>query len=236
MNRTILAVDMPTQEAPIVLDLGAIYHQFQTLADRRKRRGVRYPLAVLLTIAVLAKLSGYSQIAAIADWARARADALVELFDLKRPSMPHEATWTRVFAQALVITALEQVVASLSAAPVTAEVPARGSLIVNLDGKTLRGTIPLGQTSRMHLLAAYQADQGWVVAQAAVGSKTNEIGAAPTLLAQVELTGAVVTGDAMHTQRQLSSQVVEAGGDYFWWVKQNQPTLLADLELLFEEE
>jgi predicted transposase YbfD/YdcC len=236
MNRTILAVDLPIQEAPIVLDLGAIYHQFQTLADGRKRRGVRYPLAVLLTIAVLAKLSGYSQIAAIADWARARADALVELFDLKRSSMPHEATWTRVFAQALAITALEQAVARLSAGPVTAEVPARGSLIVNLDGKTLRGTIPLGQTSGMHLLAAYQADQGRVLAQVAVGNKTNEIGAAPILLAQVELIGAVVTGDAMHTQRQLSSQVVEAGGDYFWWVKENQPTLLAELELLFEEE
>jgi len=236
MNRTILVVEMPTEDTPIVLDLGAIYRQFQTLADGRKRRGLRYPLAVLLTIAVLAKLSGYSQVAAIVDWARARADALADLFDLARPTMPHQATWTRVFAQAVAITALEQAVASLSAGPWTAEVPARGSLIVNLDGKTLRGTIPLGQTTGVHLLAAYQADEGRVLAQVAVGTKTNEIGAAPALLEQIELTGAVVTGDALHAQRQLSSQVVEAGGDYFWWVKENQPTLLADLELLFADE
>jgi predicted transposase YbfD/YdcC len=105
-----------------------------------------------------------------------------------------------------------------------------------LDGKTLRATIALGETNGVHLLAAYQADQGQVLAQAAVGSKTNEIGAARALLEQLDLSGAVVTGDAMHAQRQLSSQIVEAGGDYFWWVKQNQPSLLADLELLFAEE
>jgi predicted transposase YbfD/YdcC len=236
MNRTMFAVNLPTQDAPIVLDLGAMYCQFQTLADARKRRGVRYPLAVLLSIAVLAKLSGYSQVAAIADWARARAEALADLFELKRPTMPHEATWTRVLGQAVAVTALEQRVASLSAEPPTPEVPARGSVIVNLDGKTLRGTIAQGHTSGVHLLAAYQADQGRVLAQVAVGSKTNEIGAAPALLKQFDLTGAVVTGDAMHTQRQLSTQVVEAGGDYFWWVKDNQPRLLSDLELLFAEE
>jgi predicted transposase YbfD/YdcC len=236
MNRTTFAVDLPTQHAPILLDLGAIYRQFQTLSDARKRRGVRYPLAVLLTIAVLAKLSGYSQVAAITDWARARAEVLAELFELKRPSMPHQATWTRVLGQALAITALEQLVARLSSEPPTAEVPARGSLIVNLDGKTLRGTIALGQTSGVHLLAAYQADQGRVLAQVAVGSKTNEIGAAPALLDQLALSGTVVTGDAMYTQRALSCQIVEAGGDYFWWVKDNQPTLLSNLELLFAEE
>jgi predicted transposase YbfD/YdcC len=236
MNRTTFTVELPTSDAPILLDLGAIYCQFLTLADGRKRRGVRYPLAVLLTIAVMAKLAALSQIAAIADWARARADSLAELFELKRPSMPHEATWTRVFGQALAITALEQAVASLSAPPSTAEVPARGSLSVNLDGKTLRGTIPLGQTNGVHLLAAYQADDGRVLAQAAVGTKTNEIGAAPALLEQIDLTGAVVTGDAMHAQRRLSTQVVEAGGDYFWWVKDKKPTLLSDLELLFAEE
>ena len=236
MNRTTLVFEMPTEDAPLVLELGAIYRPFQTLTDARPPRGVRYPWAVLLTIAVLAKLAGYSQVAAIADWAHARAEALAELFELERRSMPHQATWTRVFAQAITISALEQAVATLTAGPKSAEVAQRGSAIVNLDGKTLRGTIPLGQTSGVHLLAAYQADDGRVLAQVAVGAKTNEITAAPALLKQLDLRGRVITGDAMHTQRQLSSQVVEDGGDYFWWVKENQPTLLSDLELLFGEE
>jgi predicted transposase YbfD/YdcC len=202
----------------------------------RKRRGVRYPLAVLLTIAVMAKLAGYSGARAIADWAALRADVLAELFDLPRPRMPHLTTWTRVFGHAVVLEAFEQVVAQISAPVSTAEVPARGSRHVCLDGKTLRGTIPLGQSSGVHLLAAYHADQGVVLAQVAVDAKANEIVVAPQVLDQLDLTGVVVSGDAMFAQRRLSTQIVEAGGDYFWWVKDNQPTLLADLELLFTDE
>lgn len=60
----------------ITIDLAALLTQFQTVPDQRKRRGVRYPLAVLLTIAVLAKLCGDSQVHALADWAHARAAEL----------------------------------------------------------------------------------------------------------------------------------------------------------------
>ena len=58
MYLTPLSVEIPSLEPPVIFDFGSIYHQFQTLADIRKRRGVRYPLAVLLTIAVMAKLVG----------------------------------------------------------------------------------------------------------------------------------------------------------------------------------
>ena len=236
MHLTPLSVEVPSLDLPAVFDFDTIYRQFQTLADTRKRRGVRYPLAVLLTIAVMAKLAGYSGARAIADWATLRAEVLAELFDLPRPGMPHLTTWTRVFGHAVVLEAFEQVVAQISAPASSAEVPARGSRQVCLDGKTLRGTIPLGRTSGVHLLAAYQAEQGVVLAQMAVDAKANEIVVAPQVLEQLDLTGVVVSGDAMFAQRRLSSQIVEAGGDYFWWVKDNQPSLLADLELLFSEE
>jgi predicted transposase YbfD/YdcC len=236
MHLTPLSLDVPPLDAPVVFDIGTIYRQFQTLADTRKRRGVRYPLPMLLTIAVLAKLAGSSGARAIADWAALRAEILAELFDLPRPRMPHLTTWTRVFGHAVILEAFEQSVAQLSAPASTAEVPARGSLHVCLDGKTLRGTIPLGHTRGVHLLAAYQAEQGVVMAQVAVDAKANEIVLAPQLLELVDLTGVVVSGDAMFAQRRLSTHIVEAGGDYFWWVKDNQPTLLADLELLFSDE
>lgn len=219
-----------------MLDIGTLYQQFQALPDARKRRGIRYPLAVLLTIAVLAKLAGASQPSAIADWANHRAAALADLFDLPRATMPHLSTWTRILGLAVPVAALEQTIATLSVPPANPEVPDRGSIVLNLDGKTLRGTIPAGASRGVHLLAAYQASDGAVVAQQAVGIKTNEIGAAPGLLAPLDLTGVVVTGDAMHTQRTLSTQIVEQGGDYFFWVKENQPTLLDDLMLLFEDE
>ena len=236
MDHTTLLLDVSLPDTPINLDIGGLYRQFQTLADSRKQRGVRYELAVLLTIAVLAKLCGASGARAIAEWAKLRADGLADLFELPRPTMPHATTWTRVLGHAVTVAALEQVVAQLSAPISTAEVPARGTLQVCLDGKSLRGTIPLGQTSGVHLLAAYQADQGVVLAQMAVAAKANEIVVAPLLIEQLDLTGVVVTGDAMFAQRRVSSQIVEAGGDYFWWVKENQPRLLADLELLFADE
>jgi hypothetical protein len=89
MHLTTLPVDVPSRHTLEVLDIGTIFGQFQTLPDGRKRRGIRYLLAVLLTIALLAKLAGYSKARAIADWARLRAAALAHLFDLPRVTMPH---------------------------------------------------------------------------------------------------------------------------------------------------
>jgi predicted transposase YbfD/YdcC len=236
MYPTTLAVAIPSLDTPLTLDIAALYQQFQTVSDLRKRRGKRYPLAVLLTIALLAKLAGVTGVRALADWAKLRAEEFAILFELPRAVMPHATTWTRVFGHALAVEAIEQAVAALSAPPPAAEVPERGSIIIALDGKTLRGTIPLGQTAGVHLLAAYQTDTGSVRAQVAVDRKTNEIGAAPALLRHLDLTGVVITGDAMFAQRELSTQIVEAGGDYFWWVKDNQPNLLSDLMLLFDPE
>src|SRR6266536_2325767 len=117
MHLTPLSVELLSLDLAAVFDFDIIYRQFQTLADTRKRRGVRYPLAVLLTIAVLAKLAGSRGARAIADWATLRAEVLAELFDLPRPRMPHLTTWTRVLGHAVVLEAFEQVVAQISARP-----------------------------------------------------------------------------------------------------------------------
>ena len=235
MNLTTFTVTPVNGDEPITLDLATIYQQFQQVSDLRKRRGVRYPLALLLTIAVMAKLAGYSQVRAVAEWARLRREELSTLFALPQATMPHPTTWSRVLGHAVLVEALENAVQQLLQPPPVAEVLSEGEVVVNLDGKTLRGTIPAGQTRGVHLLAAYRADCGVRLAQTAVESKTNEIGAAPALLAQLDLHGVVVTGDALHTQRELSTQVVEAGGHYCWGVKENQPTLLDDLVLLFSD-
>lgn len=222
-------------DLPFVFSLQALTERFQMLTDKRKARGIRYPLDVLLLVAVLAKLSGHSRIEPMADWARLRAAELAPLLGLKRPTMPHQSTWSRVFGEAVDVDHLEQVLGHFFQEQQTsAAVPARGSIVLAVDGKTMRGTIPAGQTRGVHLVAAYLPETGVVLAQVAVDRKENEIVAVPKLLADLDLTGTVVVGDAMQAQRALSIQVVEDGGDYLWFVKENQPTLLADLELLFE--
>lgn len=69
--------------------------------------------------------------------------------------------------------------------------------------------------------------------QVAAGEKENEISVAPTPLRCLDLRGKVVTGDAMHTQRTCSAQIVDAGGAYLWIAKDNQSTLRTDIEAVF---
>jgi predicted transposase YbfD/YdcC len=224
-------------DLPVAFSLDALAHRFQTLVDQRNPRGVRYPLAPLLTLALCAKLAGASRVEALADWARLRAADLATLFHLARPTMPHARTWGRIFAHAVDPVALDHLIGQFfQELQHTPAVPSRGSIILCVDGKTLRGTIPLGATHGVHLVAAYLPRAGVVVAQLAVESKENEIVVVPTLLAHLDLTGVVVTGDAMQTQRTLSTQIVEAGGDYLWFVKNNQPMLHQDIERLFAPE
>lgn len=102
-----------------------------------------------------------------------------------------------------------------------------------VDGTTLRGTIPAGQTRGVHVVAAYLPEHGVVLAQLAVDRKENELVGVPTLLAQLDVTGMVVVGDAMQTHRALRIHIVEAGGDDLWFVKDNQPTLHAEIEQHF---
>lgn len=90
------------------------------------------------------------------------------------------------------------------------------SVLITIDGKVLRGTIPAGGTQGGHLLAAYLPEEGVVLAQVEVDSKEkeNEIKAAPKLLQQLDLRGRVVSGDVMFAQRKLSVQIMARGGDY----------------------
>lgn len=236
MQYSTIPFTLVAADEPYILDVDRVYTHAALLTDGRKPRGCRYTLALMVTIAVLAKLAGFVRMEDVADWAKLRAAAFQEFFGLERARMPHHATWSRVFGHAISVEELDALVYRITAPPSTAEVPERCSIQVTLDGKTLRGTIPRGSTRGVHLLAAYQPDRGVVLFQLAVATKENEISAAPTVLRALDLTGTLVSGDAMFTQRELSSQIWEAGGDYLWMVKDNQPTLRDEIELLFDPE
>jgi predicted transposase YbfD/YdcC len=86
------------------------------------------------------------------------------------------------------------------------------------------------------LLAAYLPGEGLVLMQVEVDGHENEIVAAPQVLKGLDLQGKIVTGDALLTQRKLAQQIVEAGGDYVFPVKDNQPQLLHDIQTVFAPE
>lgn len=227
-------MELPTQ--PILFDATSLYASLQQLEDHRDCRGRLYSLGSLLFVAVLAKLMGQNQLSAIAHWAKLRQLELSQLLGLKRPSMPHKTTWGRVLADGIVVQQFEAVVRDFFCQLLPQTIPPRGSLLLSIDGKTLRGSIPKGQTHGVHLMSAYLPTVGVVLAQVAVERKENEIVAAPKLLRQLDLRGLVVSGDAMQTQRQLSVEIVTAGGDYLWFCKENQKELLTDVQTLFEPE
>jgi len=232
MNFTMLPFTLQLEDRPLAIDLHDLAAHFATLPDQRGRRGRRYPLPLLLTVAVLAKLAGYSQLREVADWASLRQVELTRLLGFPRSTLPHPTTWSRVFASACDPAQVAAAVQAFFAPRQTRPRPGH-HLRVSIDGKTLTGTIPLGQTQGVHLVAAYLPAAGVVVAQLAVPDKANELTVTPTLLMEVPLAGCVVTGDAMFAQRNLSAQIVAAEGDYIWTVKKNQAELYDDIAWLF---
>lgn len=224
------STDESGQAEGILCEIGSLYECLSQLVDQRDRRGVRYPLVAVLVIVVLAKLSGEDEPRGIAEWAKLRSQALSAALHLKRETMPHHTTYSRILGHAVDVERFEAVVSEFF----SRQQPAQAHIA--LDGKTLRGTIETGQSQGVHLLAAYWPEAGVVAWQAEVENKENEIVVAPQVLEHLHLSGAVVTGDALLTQRTLSTQIVQAGGDYLWTVKDNQPTLRADIERLFEPE
>jgi predicted transposase YbfD/YdcC len=99
------------------------------------------------------------------------------------------------------------------------------------DGKTLRGS-GHGQENGRHLLAAFDHGHGVVLGQVEVGAKTNEIPLFPALLDRIDITGAVITADALHAQRDHATYLARRGADYLLIVKRNQPGLHAQLAAL----
>ncbi|WP_332881188.1 ISAs1 family transposase, partial [Actinomyces qiguomingii] len=117
--------------------------------------------------------------------------------------------------------------------------------MIAVDGKTMRGAKPKNNNSGdgddgggdggggvPHLLAALDQESGAVVAQQRVADKTSEIPALKQLLAPHDLTGAVVTADALHTQTDTAQWIRDRGADYLLTVKNNQPSLRAKLKAL----
>ncbi len=215
-----------------VFDLASLLTCLRSLSDRRCPKGMRYPLAPVLLLIILAKLAGEDKPQAIADWIAARGPLLRQALGLPWRRMPHHNTYRRILEGAITPGELDRAVGEY-----LASLPGVGqSVLIAIDGKTVRGTIDASNPRGEHLLGAYLPAEGVVLMQVQAGHKANEITVAPQLLGYLDLRGKVVAADAMHTQRALSVQILKAGGDYLWLAKDNQPNLRAEIEALFSTD
>jgi len=208
--------------------------------DPRQRRGQRYPWPVLLTLLAAALVSGQQSLRASGQWVAEHAAELGPLVGLPPGRVPSPATLRRA-VRAVDVAALEaQLTAFVATLPAPPPQPAgeRPSLPLPwtglaLDGKAVRGANRHG--AKIHLVGLVRHDDGHVLRQVAVAEKSNEITAAPRVLAGRDLRGTVTTVDAQLTQRALASQIRDQGGHYLMVVKANQPELLAAITTLFAD-
>ena len=192
------------------------------------RRGVRHRLGAVVGLAVCAVLVGARSFVAIAEWAADADQATLAELGVSGV-VACESTFRRTL-QALDADALDDAVGAWAQARTS---PAAGTRRrVAVDGKTLRGSGAAGEPGR-HLLAALDHTHGVVLGQVDVATKTNEIPLFSRLLDRIDLTGAIVTADALHAQRAHAQYLVDCrGAHYVLTVKGNQPHLRAQLAAL----
>lgn len=213
----------------IEFDKGSVYDRLCKLTDLRGVNGKRYRLETVLMIVVLAKLCGEDTMLGIAEWAKHRQEEFVQLLCLSRPRMPSHHTYRRILAHKVYAEEVERLVGEYNQRGEHGDVYA-------LDGKAVRGMRKKEEEGNEYLLSIYDVEQAKVMAQVEVGRKENEITQAPKALKLVEISQKVVTGDAMHTQRGLAAQIMEAQANYVLPVKENQPRLYKNIQSLFAPE
>ncbi|HND48959.1 MAG TPA: ISAs1 family transposase [Anaerolineales bacterium] len=222
-------VEREISENEIEFDLGSVYARLSKLTDVRKAKGKRYSLTTILMIILMAKLCGENTPLGIADWAKNRQAELVKILGLDRPSMPNHNTYRRILAYVVYEEEIERLVGEYNQQGEHGEIYA-------LDGKAIRGMRKKDNPIPEYALSVYDVKQGKVMAQVGVGRKENEISKAPEALKLVEISEKVFTGDAMHTQKRLSMQILEGQGDFVFPVKENQEKLHKNIQALFAPE
>lgn len=195
------------------------------LVDPRQDSGKRHPLAAVLNLVTVAVLSGMRSLHAIAQFGRSLSPAAVKDLGFTHAPTPCKSTLS-VVLRALDAVQFENELRAWA----WSHDDGRGPLAV--DGKTVRGSAD-GDAAAVHLLAVYAVNAGVTLAQRPVGDKTNEHKAALDLLRQVPLANRVVTADAMFTHRDFCTTVLDGGGTYVLPAKDNQPTLVRDIQAAF---
>lgn len=197
------------------------------IPDPRRRRGIRHPLSAILSLTVLAMLTGVKSLTAISQFGRDKGAPLAHALGFRRGKTPSTSTFSEIF-RILDINAFEAALSDWIASRLLHLDRPPGEIVFSLDGKTQRGSKD-GDAPGQHLVAAYVPHAQAVLAQVRVDAKTNEHKAALQLLGILPLANTIAVGDAMFCQRDVCAEVIERGGDYIFFVKDNQPSLAVDI-------
>jgi predicted transposase YbfD/YdcC len=196
-----------------------ISDHFLRLTDPRRGK-LTHPLINLVAIALRATIAGADDFVAMITWARRHRDWLAQFLDLSGGIPSHDCL--NMLFRRLKPDEFERCLLSWLAALHDTS----GGTLVAIDGKTLRRSFDKATArSALHLVGAWAVSQRLSLGCVAVEEKSDEVTAIPELLKLIELSGAIVTIDAMGCQADIAGAIVDGGGDYILAVKGNQPTL-----------
>ena len=206
----------------------AILTKFEQLSDPRVERTKQHLLLDMVGIALCAAICGADSWVDVEKFGKAKRDWFARFLELPN-GIPSHDTFGRVFARLDTqefMRCLQNWLRSLHLS-----LKEQG---VAIDGKTMRGAFDAASgKSALHVVSAWASGLRLSLGQVAVDGKSNEITAVPKLLELLELTGAVVTLDAMHCQKETIRAIRAQGAEYLIAVKDNQPKLYALLQDLF---
>lgn len=187
---------------------GSLLEALAELPDHRKPRGIRYRnLAGLVTLASAAVLAGRRSYAAVAQWIEDVPQDLLKALGCTRSRKgPFRSPSEPTIRRTLKDIDGEEVDRIVGAWLTKQGVLIKGNAIA-IDGKTLRGSHKANRKGQVHLIAALTHREGVVIAQTKTNDKSNEIPAVQSLLSSLPIEGALVTMDAMHTQKETAAIV-----------------------------
>jgi predicted transposase YbfD/YdcC len=206
----------------------ALVERLETIADpRRQGDNLKHRLVDLIILGFCGVLAGCDDFVEIAEWAKVNEAFFGSFLELPH-GIPAHDTFTRVFAM-LTPALLQEVLL-----PWLLERRGLPGDWIHVDGKTLRQTRrTTPKLKALHVVSAWAGQTGITLGQVAVDAKSNEITAMPQLLEVLDLHDKIVTTDAMGCQKAIAETIVAGGGDYILAVKDNQPTLHAEIQAAF---
>ncbi len=208
------------------IGLDEVVRHFAELEDPRSEINRRHPLVSVVVIALLAVLAGAGGPTAIARWARLKQEFLMRVLDLPN-GLPRKDVFRRVL-MALKPAAFRACFAGWLQS-LRAEAMAETGVdrpVLPVDGKTLRRSHDRKDgLGALHSVSVWASEYGLSLGQVACDEKSNEITAIPELLRLVDIEGAIITIDAMGTQKAIAAQILAGKADYVLALKGNQEAL-----------
>jgi predicted transposase YbfD/YdcC len=212
--------------ATVRMTLEEVVGYFDELEDPRSTINQKHPLVSVVVIALMGVLAGASGPTTIAQWAKYKEAFLLGVLDLPN-GVPRKDVFRRVLslldpgAFQTCFAAWLKGLRDQAAAATEIDQP-----VYAVDGKTARRSHDRRNgLGALHSVSVWASEFGLSLGQVACADKSNEITAIPELLKLVDIQGAIITIDAMGTQKAIAAQVIEQEADYVLALKGNQETL-----------